>query len=124
MKQRTYYNSEPEAFDRAKFSATLRLDIREEAATGEDETATQYSALEFMIFLPITQNRFIEQIFTELYGNDYEAKLINEYNAAQMGLYPDDGTKAAKIQRYRDFLAERAATKRQIEDICATNGIA
>lgn len=125
--RRTYYNQRPSEFGRDKFSATIRLDIKEEPAavadTAADETAAaQYSALEFVQYEPITQNLFIELIFTGLYGNDYEAKLINEYNAAKLGLYPD-GEMEQKITRYRAFLQERAAYKAEIERICNENGI-
>lgn len=127
MKQRTYYNQRPAEFERDKFRATIRLDIKEEAkVSGEafvDETeSTQWSALEFNHYEPITQNLFIELIFTELYGNDYENKLINEYNAAKMELYPD-GEMEQKITRYRNFLQERAAYKAEIERICNEHNI-
>lgn len=127
MKQRTYYSQQPAEFERGKFQAAIRLDIKKEAAVtgevGNDEAVdSQFSALEFTQYEPITQNLFIELIFTELYGNDYEAKLINEYNAAKLSLYPD-GVAEQKIVRYRTFLEERAAYKAEIERICNDNNI-
>lgn len=124
MKQKTYYTNQPPEFERGKFSATLRLDIQQEPAVAADEmeAGPQWSAYEFTIYEPITQNLFIELIFTALYGNDYENKLINEYNAAKMGLYPD-GEMEQKITRYRAFLQERAARKAEIERICNEHGI-
>lgn len=125
MKQKTYYTNQPAEFERGKLSATLRLDINEEPAVGgsdETEGGPQWSAFEFRLYEPITQNNFVEQAFTELYGNDYENKLINEYNAAKMGMYPD-GEMEQKITRYRAFLNERAERKAEIERICNENGI-
>lgn len=122
---KTYYSQQPPEFERGKQCAIIRLDINEEptAATADGtEGGPQWSAYEFRRYEPITQNIFIEEIFTRLYGNDYENKLINEYNAAKMGLYPD-GEMEQKITRYRAFLQERAERKAEIERICNDNGI-
>lgn len=122
---KTYYSQQPPEFECVKQCAIIRLDINEEpavAAADETEGGSQWSAYEFRRYEPITQNIFIEEIFTRLYGNDYENKLINEYNAAKMGLYPD-GEMEQKITRYRAFLQERAQRKAEIERICNENGI-
>jgi len=122
---KTYYSQQPPKFERGKQCAIIRLDINEEpaaAAADGTEGGPQWSAYEFRRYKPITQNIFIEEIFTRLYGNDYENKLINEYNAAKMGLYPD-GEMEQKITRYRAFLQERAERKAEIERICNENGI-
>lgn len=122
---KTYYSQQPPEFERGKQCTIVRLDINEEpnvAAADETEGGPQWSAYEFRRYEPITQNIFIEEIFTRLYGNDYENKLINEYNAAKMGLYPD-GEMEQKITRYRAFLQERAERKAEIERICNENGI-
>lgn len=122
---KTYYSQQPPEFERSKQYAIIRLDINEEptvAAADETEGGPQWSAYEFRRYEPITQNIFIEEIFTRLYGNDYENKLINEYNAAKMGLYPD-GEMEQKITRYRAFLQERAERKAEIERICNEYGI-
>lgn len=55
-------------------------------------------------------------------GRQLEQKLINEYNAANLGVY--GGSKSsdeakAKIASYKDFLAARAALKAQIDADCA-----
>ena len=59
---------------------------------------------------------------TLMYGNDYENKLLNEYNAAILGIYDPD-TSNAMIERYKAFLANRKAMKAEIERICNENGI-
>ena len=60
---------------------------------------------------------------TALYGNDYENKLINEYNAANIGLY-DAETAAAKVEAYNAFLSHRISLKRRIEELLTANDIA
>ena len=57
-----------------------------------------------------------------IYGNDYEDKLINEYNAANLGIY-DEETSRSMIERYTAFLANRKAMKQEIERICIENNI-
>jgi hypothetical protein len=59
---------------------------------------------------------------TLLYGNDYEDKLINEYNAAALGIY-DAETSAAMVERYKTFLTTRKAMKTEIVRICNENDI-
>ena len=63
-----------------------------------------------------------DMTLTERYYTNYEQKLINEYNAANLGVY--GGSKSsdeakAKIASYKDFLAARAALKAQIDADCA-----
>lgn len=120
MKIRTYYCGErPSEFQRSDFYSVIRLDIKEEST--EDESAT-YSALEFTINEPISQNAFIKDVLDEVYGIDYENKLINEYNSAILGLYSDE-EKEVKIKSYNDFLSNRISLKSDIERICKENGI-
>ena len=57
-----------------------------------------------------------------MWDANYEQKLINEYNAANLGVY--GGSKSsdeakAKIASYKDFLAARATLKAQIDADCA-----
>ena len=123
--KRTYYSEMPPEFEREKFSAVLRLDIQDESANIEAQGDTpQFSALEFRLADPYAQqqNAFVETAFVNIFGNDFEAKLINEYNAAKLGLYPD-GEIEQEITRYRSFLQERAAYKSEIERICNEHGI-
>lgn len=71
----------------------------------------QWECNEVVVWGPITQNKITEAVITELYPNNYEQKLINEYNSAMMGI----GDSSA-IEIYKEFLLERIALKRQIND--------
>lgn len=122
---KTYYSEKPLPFEREKFGAVLRHDIElhaADAADGEHPAAPQWSAYEFRAAAPYSQNKFIELAMVSLFGNDYENKLINEYNAANLGMYGDDS--AAKIERYKAFLSYRYTLKTEIERICGENGVA
>ena len=97
-------------------------EITEIIAANEDTDTPQWSATVIPTCEPLTQNKFIEAAMSLIYGNDYEDKLINEYNAAALGIY-DAETSAAMVERYKAFLANRKAMKTEIERICIENGI-
>lgn len=122
MKQRTYYSSEPQEYEGGKFRAEIRLDIKEEPASGEEGEATQWSAIAISIAAPVSQNKFVKTAMDEIYGNDHEAKLINEYNAAIIGIYTGDDAQAM-IDNYNEFLQTRKQLKGDIERICKENNI-
>lgn len=119
--RKTYYNEKPTEFYRDNYHAEIRLGIQQEP-TSEDTDTAQWSATVIPAFEPLTQNKFIESAMTLIYGNDYEDKLINEYNAANLGIY-DEETSRAMTERYKAFLANRKSMKQEIERICIDNNI-
>lgn len=119
---RTYYNEQPTEFFRDKFHAEIRLGIQQEPPTNEDTDTPQWAATVIPAYEPLSQNKFIESAMTIIYGNDYEDKLINEYNAANLGIY-DEEISQAMIERYKVFLSNRKAMKQEIERICIENNI-
>lgn len=89
------------------------------------EKITEHSADEIDYYLfdavkvyqPLTANRIIQAVIAEQWDSNYEQKLINEYNSAQLGLYTAS-VKEEKIKKYTEFLKQRAATKKQVENDC------
>ena len=120
--RKTFFNEQPAEFFRDRYHAEIRLDITEITPTNEDTDTPQWSATVIPSCEPLSQNKFIEAAMSLIYGNDYEDKLINEYNAAALGIY-DAETSAAMVERYKAFLANRKAMKTEIERICIENGI-
>ena len=120
--RKTYYNEKPSEFYRDRYHAEIRLEITEITPTNEDTDTPQWSATVIPTCEPLSQNKFIETAMSLKYGNDYEDKLINEYNAAALGIYDAD-TSAAMVERYKTFLADRKSMKADIERICIENGI-
>ena len=57
--------------------------------------------------------------------HNYEQKLVNEYNAAQLGLYGSKTSDEAKkhIAAYTEYLNTRATLKAQVDADCAELGI-
>lgn len=86
------------------------------------EPTTQWKCQEVTVWAPVTSNKITESVINELWDSNYEQKLVNEYNAAQLGVY-DEETAAAKVAAYKAFLTERNAVKTQVDADCAELGI-
>lgn len=133
-----YYDHQPSVFEAVGNGSTrYRFNIQEveagnaqtsgnEPQQGEGETRTQWQCDEVVVFAPLSANKITQAVISYKWDSDYEQKLINEYNAANLGLI--DGSKSSeaakvKIQAYKDFLLERASLKEQIDADCADHGI-
>jgi len=121
MITRTYYSEQPAEIELGKFRAEIRLDIKEESASGEEGTP-QWSAVVVAIAAPISANAFVKTAMDNIFGNDHEAKLINEYNSAVIGIFTGDDAQTA-IDNYNEFLQTRKELKGNIERICKENSI-
>ena len=86
------------------------------------EPTTQWKCQEVTVWAPVTSNKITEAVISELWDSNDEQKLVNEYNAAQLGVY-DEETAAAKVAAYKAFLTERNAVKTQVDADCAELGI-
>jgi hypothetical protein len=86
------------------------------------EPTTQWKCQEVTVWAPVTSNKITEAVISELWDSNYEQKLVNEYNAAQLGVY-DEATAATKVAAYKAFLTERNAVKTQVDADCAELGI-
>lgn len=132
------YTERPETFAPVGNGSTLyRYRIAQEAVTihaaptGEDgetsaetaETAPQWTASEVAVWHPLTANKVTEAVIAAEYPQNYEQKLVNEYNAAQMGLAADEQERQARVEAYRQFLTERASLKAQVDKDCLAWGI-
>lgn len=122
-----FYDSKPSKFEAVGNGSYLyRFNIQEVAVEpsgeGEDtEQRTQWSCEEVTVWSPVSSNKITEAVIGEKWDSDYEQKLINEYNGAQLGLY--GGSKSsdeakAKIAKYKDFLEARTELKKQIDADC------
>ena len=59
----------------------------EEGAEAQAEKAPQFLCEEVSVWEPLTSNKITEAVITSKWDANYEQKLVNEYNAAQLGLY-------------------------------------
>lgn len=132
--KRAYYDALPPKFEAVgNGSYIYRWDIQEEVAPmqlvaeGDEQpiaeaSHTQYSCYEVVVWATVTSNKITEAVIGQMWEANYEQKLINEYNAANLGVYGGSKTSneaKAKIAAYKEFLAARATLKTQIDADCA-----
>lgn len=131
-----FYDNKPSVLEAVgNGSYKYRFDITEKtpeaAATSSDdgsaqeEQKTQWQCQEVVVWSPVTSNKITEAVITEVCDHNYEQKLVNEYNAAQLGLYGSKtGDEAKKhIAAYTEYLNTRAILKAQVDADCADLGI-
>lgn len=100
--------------------------LSDDSNVHEEEQRTRWQCQEVTVWSPVTSNKITEAVITDYLGDsNYEQKLINEYNAAQLGLYGSKtGEEAQKhIDKYTEYLNTRTALKAQIDADCAKLGI-
>ena len=133
-----FYDNKPSILEAVgngsyKYRFDITENIPETVATLSDdsnaqeiEQRTQWQCQEVTVWSPVTSNKITEAVITDYLGDsNYEQKLINEYNAAKLGLYGSNtGEKAKKhIAAYTEYLNTRAALKAQVDADCAELGI-
>lgn len=86
------------------------------------ETTTQWQCDEVTVWPPLTANTILKAAIAETWSSDYEQKLVNEYNAAKLGLY-DTVLATTKIASYSEFLLARNTLKQAVDTDCLELGI-
>lgn len=131
---KAFYDEKPSVLESVGNGSFLyRRNIEEQTveqhAEGVDEPVeakTQFTCDEVTVFAPLTSNKITEAVIADRWPSSYEQKLVNEYNAASLGLV--GGSKSndeakAKIEAYKSFLSERAELKAQVDADCEALGI-
>jgi len=79
---------------------------------------TQWEAEEVLIIGEPTENKVTQAVITDAFPTDYEQKLLNEYNAVQLGLLGNKTSDEAKakVDAYKAFLARRAELKNIVNE--------
>lgn len=85
-------------------------------------TRVQYKCEEVVIWGTVTSNKITQAVISAIASSDREQKLVNEYNAAVLGLLSPEAAEKA-ITAYRAFLEARSAIKAQVDADCAVLGI-
>lgn len=120
----TIYDNQPEVLGALGNGAyRYRWNISEvEMEIGHDEVAKKWQCEEVTVWPTLTANKITKAVISEIWPSDYEQKLVNEYNAAQLGVYDED-TAMKKVEQYRAFLVERNRIKAQVDKDCEALGI-
>lgn len=122
----TYYTSEPDKFYPLGNGAwRYRYNIEAVEASDGDAPA-QWRSDEVEVWQPLTSDKILEAVIAATCPASREQKLVNEYNAANLGLVGGGKTSdeaKERIAAYRDFLTLRANLKAAVEADCSAAGI-
>lgn len=90
-----------------------------------ETTVSKWQCEEVTVWPSVTPNKVTEAVITSKWDNNYEQKLVNDYNAAKLGVYGSTTSTEAKekVAAYTAYLNERKALKEQIDADCAELGI-
>ena len=122
---KAFYSQKPKVLEAVGNGSYLyRYNITEEQteATEQTEQQAQWSCEEVTVWAPISANKITEKVLTEKWDNNYEQKLVNEYNAAVMGMLSEDVAQKRK-DAYMTFLQERAELQTIVDNDCKEMGI-
>ena len=91
----------------------------------QEEQRTQWQCQEVTVWSPVTSNKITKAVITEVCDHNYEQKLVNEYNAAQLGMYGEKTSEEAqkRINAYTEYLSTREKLKAQVDADCVELGI-
>lgn len=110
-----FYSERPSVFQTYENGEVqYRWDIEEVISDNEENNTSQWKCKEVTIYAPTAKEQLTQAVITSIWDNDFEKKLINDYNGAKAGLF-DTVTKDKYIANYTDFLNERKALKELID---------
>lgn len=91
----------------------------------EEKKVSQWKCEEVTVWSPLSSNKITKAVITEKWDNNQEQKLVNEYNAANLGLLGAKTSEEAKarIEAFKAYLTERASLKAQVDNDCLELGI-
>ena len=127
-----YYDSKPSKLEAVGNGSYLyRFNIEEvvpELIEGEEqqERTSQWKCDEVTVWSPLTSNKITEAVIATICPASHEQKLVNEFNAANLGMIGAANTSdEAKlpIAKYKEFLNNRQALKAQVDEDCEELGI-
>lgn len=127
----TFYDNQPTKLEAVgNGSYVYRFNIEElvpvlTEENAEEEKSSQWKCEEVTVWSPLSSNKITEAVITEKWDNNQEQKLVNEYNAANLGLLGAKTSEEAKakIEAYKAYLTERASLKAQVDSDCLELGI-
>lgn len=105
--KRVYSDTYPTVLEKdVNGSYLYRWDVQ----TEQKDEYTGYSYYEVVVWPTLTSDKILETCINELWGTDVEAKKLNDYNAALLGLLDE-----RYVSVYKEFLQQRKALKEQVE---------
>ncbi len=127
-----FYDEKPSKLEAVGNGSYLyRFNIEEvvpEVIEGEEqqEHTSQWKCDEVTVWSPLTANKITEAVIGTICPVTHEQKLVNEYNAATLGMVGGSKTSdeaKERIAAYKEFLEYRNALKALVDEDCAALGI-
>lgn len=108
---KTFFDSLPQVLsDNNDGSITYRWNI-------EQVDEESWSSNEVIVWKPISRRKITKAVITSIWDIDVEQKLINDFNATNLGLFSEDDNED-DISAYMSFLTERKNIKEMIKKDC------
>lgn len=120
-----YYDNQPtvlEAVGNGSFRYRYNIEEVKTEGTEGGEERSQFKCEEVTVWSPLSSNKITEAVISDRWENNFEQKLVNEFNAAQLGVITGEEAEE-RIKAYTAFLTERAALKSRVDADCADLGI-
>ena len=110
-----FYSERPNVFQEFQNGAvSYRWNIIEEMSSDGEIRTSQWSCSEVTIYSPISKEKLTQAVITSIWDNEFEKKLINDYNGAMAEIFNEE-TNQKYIANYNEFLTQRKAIKEQIQ---------
>lgn len=107
---KTNYSDLPELFMVEDDGVVIyNFDLIEIDPKNEDEKKS-YQALAIRLNEPFSENNLLLQVINAICGEGVEAKMLNDFQAAQFGILPD-----SYVERYKEFLKQRLEVKIKVQ---------
>ena len=84
------------------------IEVPAQTEGAEVTKAWQYN--EVIVWGPVTSDEVTKEVMNAMWSKDAEQKMLNDYNAAQLGILGEE-----YIANYKDFLTTRKTIKAQID---------
>lgn len=111
--KRTYSDTVPITVEKDGDGSYLyRWDVREETREMGDDMSPviSYSYNEVRVWPTLTANKILEACINALWGSGVEQKMLNDYNAAKLGILD-----SSYIESYKVFLNDRKSLKERVD---------
>ena len=124
---KAFYDNQPsklEPVGNGSYHYRYNISEVEKPSQGEEgeKSQTQWECEEVVVWAPLSANKITEKVLTERWDGNYEQKLVNEYNSAQLGMMSEEEA-TTRINTYKEFLAARSALKAMVDSDCEEIGI-
>lgn len=117
-----FIQDEPDVFlplNDVESNTEFRFNITStERTIADNEIVSGYSYDTLVVPYPLNANNILRTMLAEMYPEDQELKLQNDFNAAALGIEPLD-----KQQPYVEYLNIRKALREMIDTQCGSHNI-